>query len=101
MKTVKEAAQEFAEKRLTAKGREETGDYPPIAWFTAGVEFAQRWISVDEELPPLEKKVLVKLSTGNWSTSKRYISTVSGMEHWSGSGSFAESITHWRPVELK
>jgi hypothetical protein len=64
------------------------------------ISLAQRWISVDEELPPVGEKVLVKLSTGNWSTSERCISTENGREHWKGSGTFADSITHWRPIEL-
>ena len=75
--------------------------------FKAGVEFAQRWISVEDELPEDENKesdfsvcVLAKDMHGK---------TMSAYYHFKKysfySNAFSKSeligITHWRPIELK
>lgn len=63
MKTIKEAANEYAKKTVanvvnnTSKGA--LRNYA-IKDFIAGVEFAQKWISIDEELPPKNMNVLLK-----------------------------------------
>ena len=31
-----------------------------IDYFTAGIEFAQRWIPIEEELPPIDEYVLIR-----------------------------------------
>ena len=51
MKTIEEVSKEFSEKSVWAC---------PIS-FKAGVEFAQRWISVEEELPSIGDHILIKL----------------------------------------
>lgn len=66
--------------------------------FKAGVEFAQRWTSVEEELPPLGVPVICKYSM----FGKEY--------HWTGTFYTEERImhfikkhlmiTHWRLIEL-
>ena len=38
--------------------------------FLSGVEFAQRWIPIEEELPEKSKQVIVKLENG-WHTCTR------------------------------
>lgn len=58
MKTIEQAAEEHANECVHNPN---PNDYPDVSsgdiWdyikdaFTAGVEFAQRWISVEEELP--------------------------------------------------
>lgn len=60
--------------------------------FKKGVEFAQRWISIDEELPPVSQQVIVKLKN-NWHTCTWLL----------GDGTFAYNIkpTHWRYIDLK
>ena len=60
--------------------------------FEAGVEFAQRWISIDEELPPVSQQVIVKLKN-NWHACTWLL----------GDGTFAYNIkpTHWRYIDLK
>ena len=63
-----------------------------IEVFEAGVEFAQRWIPVEEELPEKLVQVIVKLEDG-WCTCT-----------WiTEDGDFAFNVkpTHWRPLNLK
>ena len=63
-----------------------------IEMFEAGVEFAQRWIPVEEELPEKLVQVIVKFEDG-WCTCT-----------WiTEDGDFAFNVkpTHWRPIELK
>ena len=60
--------------------------------FLSGVEFAQRWIPIEEELPEKSKQVIVKLENG-WHTCT-----------WiTGDGTFAFNVkpTHWRYIDLK
>ena len=74
---------------------------------------AQRWIPVEEELPEqfdniiqhnlyeyVENPVVVKTSNGRFTVSKRYRFD-GGLWYWSGSTSFSNSVTHWRPIERK
>lgn len=66
--------------------------------FRAGVQFAQRWIPVTEELPEIDlfgmsKEVLTK--AGDKYSVKCY-DYVLGI--WSGSPHI--TVTHWRPIEL-
>jgi hypothetical protein len=95
MKTVKEAAREYADP-----GHSGGTDYMTQAGeraFIAGVEFAQRWISVEEELPEFLEVVLVKNKNGFASTGRRgrarFIIDLSDMRD--------EEVTHWRHIELK
>lgn len=63
-----------------------------IEMFEAGVEFAQRWIPIEEELPEKLVQVIVKFENG-WCTCT-----------WiTEDGDFAFNVkpTHWRPIELK
>ena len=60
--------------------------------FKKGVDFAQRWIPVEEELPEKFKQVIVKLENG-WHTCT-----------WiTEDGTFAFNVkpTHWRYIDLK
>ncbi len=87
MKTAEQAAVEYAESF-------EDNDYTIETEFAfkAGVNFAQRWISVEEELPTPYEQVIVKLKNG-WHTCT-----------WvNNEGIFAFNVhpTHWRPIELK
>ena len=87
MKTIEEAAIDYALSR-------EDNDYTieTEMAFEAGVEFAQRWIPVEEELPEKSKQVIVKLENG-WHTCT-----------WiTGDGTFAFNVkpTHWRHIDLK
>ena len=66
--------------------------YDCIEMFEAGVQFAQRWIPIEEELPEKLVQVIVKFEDG-WCTCT-----------WiTEDGDFAFNVkpTHWRPIELK
>ena len=89
MKTIEEAAKEFLEKRQTAIGRKETGAYPPTAWFKAGVAFAQRWVSVEEELPKYGECVLIKRRGGLVDVA------------YSFDSEDKKRAIFWRPIELE
>ncbi|MDR0754581.1 MAG: DUF551 domain-containing protein [Prevotellaceae bacterium] len=96
MKTIEEAAHEyFREGQLGFKPAANTE-----AAFIAGIKFAQRWISVEDELPEKHKSVLVKdrggyifvaeLSVFGWLDTQKQ--------------QYCESyrtIVYWRPIELK
>lgn len=90
MKTIQEAAQEYAESQgydtcdyVTKKDFEE---YASIDFY-AGVEFAQRWIPIEEELPDKDNcdKCL-------WKNKDKI---------WFGTAWKSDKPTHWRPIELK
>ena len=94
MKTIEEAAKDFNDSHVNG--------HHPQKWvsdiFKAGVDFAQRWTSVEEELPPLGVPVICKYSM----FGKEY--------HWAGTFYTEErimhfikkhlQITHWRLIEL-
>ena len=94
MKTIEEAAIQYANTKSSSDVFIESH----IKDFKAGVEFAQRWTSVEEELPPLGVPVICKYSM----FGKEY--------HWAGTFYTEErmihfvkkhlQITHWRLIEL-
>jgi hypothetical protein len=99
MKTIKEAASDYVW---------ESGENHPQSCFIAGAQFAQQWISVDDELPEEYTTVLVRYSyefkdeyfyciacycNGHWKDS--YLS------HCLCCGINRISITHWRAIELE
>ena len=114
MKTIIEAAQEFGEKpSFIEKGIE----IQTMAGFYAGVEFAQRWIPVEEELPEMSdneedwifddefddepikfsKDVLIKDKYGNVAMGCMYEDG-----DWLSEYIIMDKpITHWRPIEIK
>jgi hypothetical protein len=65
--------------------------------FNNGVEFAQRWISVDDELPEAACQVLIKNAAGDISTAMyskdKFIIDFSEISD--------KKVTHWRYLELK
>ena len=90
MRTIDEAANEFCEKRrFNSKG------YPPKEWFKAGVEFAQRWIPVEEELPQfLGNPFLILVKSKCDEIHLVYIEDDSDLID------IANDFTHWRPIEI-
>ena len=78
--------------------------------FKAGAEFAQRWISVEDELPNFDKYkypngdfeiFLVKMSTGSISPKIKYcVANLIAEGRWSCEYDWSV-VTHWRPIELK
>ena len=88
MKTIEQAAWEFAEENTDSESYV-GGTY---SGFKAGVEFAQRWIPVEDEIPEKFKQVIVKLENG-WHTCTWIMED----------GTFAFNVkpTHWRYIDLK
>ena len=64
-----------------------------IKSFKAGVEFAQRWISVEDELPSIGDHILIKLKR-----DKLKIWRIFNEDDRILVSNYA---THWRPIELK
>ena len=83
MLKINEAAKEFSEKSVWAC---------PIS-FKAGVEFAQRWISVEDELPSIGDHILIKL--------KRDRLKIWRIFNEDDRILVSNYATHWRPIELK
>ena len=95
MKTIKEAAKDYSKSKSSAevfRCAHETD-------FEAGVEFAQRWISVEEELPEyhgIDFYVLMKNERLNSDDiNLGLIECVDDVEN------VYQYATHWRPIELK
>ena len=97
MKTIEEVAKEFSEQ----------GVWQCPVSFKAGIKFAQRWISVEDELPEVKNHgfsdlVLTKNSYGNImlerydSESKQF----NGIRYDCINNNDGQ-VTHWRPIELK
>lgn len=61
--------------------------------FKAGVEFAQRWISVEDELPSIGDHILIKLKR-----DKLKIWRIFNEDDRILVSNYA---THWRPIEIK
>ena len=106
MKTIEEAALEYANTKSSSDVFIESH----IKDFKAGVEFAQRWISVDDVLPEIGCTVFVKKELRQGDTWVQHIYSVSTRLapsgewesiKWSDVGFTRGIVTHWRPIELK
>ena len=107
MKTINDAAIECA--NIYLQGYRDS--YPAdendfIDVFESGVEFAQRWIPIEEELPEVGEIVLVKTKINKVTTCemyipKDYLGNILGEKKWAASYNFKQAITHWRPINLK
>jgi hypothetical protein len=104
MKSIDEAAREYVYSSSITFPEEAVKKA-----FKVGVEFAQQWISVEDELPPCSyEDILIKgidfegredipdigymhSSSNNIPNKENFISL---------SGEIME-VTHWRPIELK
>ena len=93
MKTIKQAARDFALIDLNIDAL----TVGKIEGFKAGVEFAQRWIPVEEELP--EENIFV-LCINPFSA---FVACFKGKDKGFRIPNVDEEykITHWRPIEYK
>ena len=66
-----------------------------------GVDLAQRWIPVDEELPAQGQTVLVKDKGGYFFTAHISIHGWVNNERGEYIDSKRRTITHWRQIEIK
>lgn len=92
MKDLEEAAREYENKELHI----EDGEYTSTAIieaFTAGVAFAQKWISCEDKSPKKGDRVLLKDKDGEVEClliyNEDYVTYL------------MERFTHWRYIELK
>ena len=72
--------------------------------FKAGAEFAQRWVSVEEELPEIGEKVITKMTKDKrtaYGIATRIREEWGINAHWIDHTFSNMNITHWRPVNLK
>lgn len=94
MKTIEEASEEF-EKENGEKiwhKNENSGSILCVESFKSGVEFAQRWIDISDEMPEVGVQILTK------NGDKVGLSLPLTM--WDIKD-ITEFATHWRPIELK
>lgn len=90
MKTIEQAAKEVYRYEVEMKD-------PYLTGFKAGVEFAQRWISVEEEMPHDYERLLVKDNSNDYELSYH-----DELNRWCNPDfSSIGTITHWRPIEIK
>ena len=92
MKTIEQAAKEYYTDTVNyPKGVDSIGA-KSIAYrsFNAGVEFAQQWIPVEEDLPSSENYEYERCL---WKNANGTI--------WFGSAYQSQKPTHWRPIERK
>jgi len=97
MKTIEQEAREYAEKVTLNTGSDRTKRENA---FKAGVEFAQQWISIDDELPEMHngnssENVLVKTQEGDVLIGYLYING------WFANSQYPCEITHWRSITKK
>lgn len=92
MKTIEQAAEEYSEKVSKGKNYRDL-----ITGFKAGVEFAQRWIPVEEGLPDFLTDVLIKISNGKISIGCLFIDEKFNVEFINEK----IKVTHWHPIEYK
>ena len=97
MKTIEEAAKEYADK--PGMSNERMFRSTTIADFKAGIEFAQRWISVEDDTPIFEGESYQVLVRGHRAHPEKVTCWTVGIAE---DESIIRSVfTHWRPIELK
>jgi hypothetical protein len=96
MKTIEEAANEYSASR-------ENNDYTieTEMAFNAGVEFAQQWISVEDEMPNSKEIILVKSNLNCYGTAYCHGKESGFILYGDDAYIRFGIITHWRPIERK
>jgi hypothetical protein len=101
MKTVKEAATDYANEHCI------NGEWLGTRnTFIDGVQFAQRWISVEDELPPCsDRDILIKGIDDRGHDGIVDIGymheSIPRVENFVSLGGILTKVTHWRQIELK
>ena len=109
MKTIEEKSIEYTGSKI--KYEDDPAYFEDIRKsFLRGAEWSQRWIPVEEELPPIGEMVLTKMEKRHGDTwVQNYYSTATRLENqgewqdvnWVDHSMSFGHITHWRPIELK
>jgi len=105
MLTIKEAAKDFAENYATGLAPYMTLSHNSLnESFKAGVEFAQRWIPVDEELPPVGELVQIQIeepfSGGIFYDHDKTMEVENGIKIFECE-QCAVKVISWRPINMK
>ena len=106
MQTIEEAAKEF-EKENSERiwfSNEQQGTALCVESFKAGVEFAQRWIPVEEELPITQGHYFVIAPESFPKNCKVVVAEFyedNQIFYSESSDCPMLDVTHWRPIELK
>ena len=105
MKTINEAATAWANSNVYPRNKEEYGKILHRS-YKKGVEFAQQWIDVNDELP--ENGTLCITKDAREGVFTRYSIGKYNAEHQKFQDLYnvyakitIEPVTHWRSVELK
>ncbi|MCL2651970.1 MAG: DUF551 domain-containing protein [Candidatus Azobacteroides sp.] len=102
MKTIEEASSEYSGDNnnyttLFTQQKKEA--------FKAGIEFAQRWIDVKDELPEDNMPILLKDRNGFIKEIGFLIGNAFFVFNKNSQNGYHEiyntKVTHWRPIELK
>lgn len=94
MKTIEEAAKEFSKETYDTFHQ-----HHRMKGFIAGIEFAQRWIPVEEELPEFGLVVLFKEMNNN---ARIHLGRIcQDTDNFVEMAITYKNVTHWRPIELK
>lgn len=98
MKTIKEVSVDpTINKGLCMQAKDEIAEYS----FSAGIEFAQKWISVNDELPPEDELVLCKMKS-NEAVVAGYIMKINGkLEVCTNPDFHFEDYGHYEPIEWR
>lgn len=104
MTTLNEKAREYISERCGLTPKDSYYSNIQNA-FIAGYTEANKWISVEDELPPFEDvpinertKYLIKVSTGSISPKIDVrIGCLSNHRKWIGEMDWV-TVTHWRPI---
>ena len=118
MRTIEEGAKELYPQNKPTMYTQFVAGLEQLA-FKAGVEFAQRWISVEDELPEIttinnHNAVNVKFKT-IYGDERVCTATLESFSQHCGEnspmndvwyvypsgGHVLRNVTHWRPIELK
>lgn len=100
MKTIDEAAQEFADNNCLNDGLHKS--IFKSGFTICAKQFANRWISVEEDLPEEPRLVFTKDIRGIYSAAKYYGKLENNRNWWKDQyGHTYYDITHWRPIDLK
>jgi len=100
MKTIEEVAKEYASNLSSS----EVFQIQHGKDFKSGVEFAQRWIPVEEDLPTKQGCYLVKCKNSFPKNCDVVVAEFYEDNHvfYSESGDYPiKDATHWRAIELK
>ena len=89
MKTIEQAANEYAVKN----DLQQAGQTKRATAFKAGAEFAQQWISVEDELPENGITVLIKDKSSHIGLACR--------RYGDWDCNFKNTVTHWRLITVK